>query len=125
MSEIINVIGKEEFEKEINSEIPVLVDFWATWCGPCKMQAPILHEFKEDLGDKVKVVKVDVDANEELAVALNIFSIPTLCVYVKGEKHYEIRYLVGFARLVLLREKDKRDFRKRKSRPSYNARRYL
>ena len=85
MSEIINVIGKEEFEKEINSEIPVLVDFWATWCGPCKMQAPILHEFKEDLGDKVKVVKVDVDANEELAVAFNIFSIPTLCVYVKGE----------------------------------------
>ena len=64
MSEIINVIGKEEFEKEINSEIPVLVDFWATWCGPCKMQAPILHEFKEDLGDKVKLVNVDVDANE-------------------------------------------------------------
>lgn len=85
MSEIINVLGKEEFAKELNCDKPVLVDFWATWCGPCKMQAPILHEFKEEIGDKVKVVKVDVDQNEEIAVNAGIVSIPTLMVFKDGK----------------------------------------
>lgn len=85
MSEIINILGKEEFDKELNCSEPVVVDFWATWCGPCQMQAPILHEFKEEMGDKVKVLKVDVDQNEKIAYDLRIVSIPTIYVYKDGQ----------------------------------------
>ena len=85
MSDIKNVLGKEEFDEIINSQIPVLVDFYATWCGPCKMQAPILHEFKEEVGDKVEVVKVDVDENSELAARYNVQSIPTIAIFKNGE----------------------------------------
>ena len=85
MSKIIDVVGQEEFDKELNCAEPVLVDFWATWCHPCKMQAPILHEFKEEVGDKVKVVKVDVDQNEAIAIKLGISSIPTLYLFKDGQ----------------------------------------
>ena len=85
MSEILDIIGMEEFEKEINSDIPVVGDFWAKWCYPCKMQTPILHEFKDDLGDSVKVIKIDVDENPDIAIKLGIASIPTLMVYKNGE----------------------------------------
>ena len=85
MSEIIDIVGQEEFEREIQGETPVLVDFWATWCNPCRLQAPILHEFKEEVGDKVKVIKVDVDQNEKIAFNLKIASIPTLYLYKNGE----------------------------------------
>jgi thioredoxin 1 len=85
MSDIIDIVGKEEFEKEIASDIPVIVDFWATWCNPCRLQAPILHEFKEEVGDKVKVCKVDVDQNEKIAYDLRIASIPTIYLYKNGE----------------------------------------
>lgn len=84
MANIIDILGKEEFDKELNCSEPVLVDFWATWCGPCQMQAPILHEFKDEMGDKVKVLKVDVDQNEKLAISLGIVSIPTIFVYKNG-----------------------------------------
>ena len=84
MAKIIDILGKEEFDKELNCSEPVLVDFWATWCGPCQMQAPILHEFKDEMGDKVKVLKVDVDQNEKLAISLGIVSIPTIFVYKNG-----------------------------------------
>jgi len=83
--DIKDVLSVEEFEKEINSDIPVLVDFWATWCGPCKMQAPVLHEFKEEMGDKVKVIKVDVDVLQKLAIDYGVYSIPTLMVFKNGE----------------------------------------
>lgn len=85
MNEIINISSKEEFTKELNTNIPVVVDFWATWCAPCRMQAPILHEFKEDLGDKIKVLKVDVDEVEALAIEYNVASIPTIIVFKDGE----------------------------------------
>lgn len=85
MSEIINVLGKEEFDKEIVSDKPVLVDFWASWCNPCKMLAPILHEFSQEVGDKVKVLKVDVDENEQLCREFGIISIPTVLVLKNGE----------------------------------------
>ncbi len=85
MADIKEILSEEEFDRELNCQEPVLVDFWATWCGPCKMQAPILHEFKEEVGDKVKVLKVDVDQNEKLAVGLGIMSIPSLFVYKNGE----------------------------------------
>ncbi len=85
MSEILNVMGREEFDREINCDKPVLVDFWATWCNPCRLQGPILHEFSEEMGDKIKVLKVDVDENEKIAYDLRIASIPTLYLYVNGE----------------------------------------
>lgn len=85
MEEILNVVGMEEYQKALETDVPVLVDFWASWCNPCRMFAPILHEFKEEMGDKIRVVKVDVDANEKIAYELKIYSIPTLLVYKNGE----------------------------------------
>ena len=81
------ILSTQEFYETIENQTkPILIDFWATWCGPCKMQAPILHEFAEDLQDKILVLKVDVDIVEELAIKLNIRSIPTILVYVNGEE---------------------------------------
>ena len=85
MSDIKNVLGKEEFNGIINSEVPVIVDFYATWCGPCKMQAPILHEFKQEIGEKAIIIKVDVDENAELASIYGVQSIPTLAIFKNGE----------------------------------------
>lgn len=69
----------------IQSDIPVLVDFYADWCGPCKMMAPVLKEVKDALGDKVRIVKVDVDKEQQAAGSLGISSIPTLMVFQNGE----------------------------------------
>ena len=85
MSDIKNVLGKDEFNDIINSDLPVIVDFYATWCGPCKMQAPILHEFKEEIGKKAIIVKVDVDENADLASKYGVQSIPTLAIFKSGE----------------------------------------
>ena len=75
-------ITKEQWEQEVtNSDKPVFVDFWATWCGPCSMVAPIVEELAKEYEDKVNFVKVDVDQNEELASKYNIFSIPTLAIF--------------------------------------------
>lgn len=79
MAEII--ITKENFEKEvINSNIPVLIDFWATWCGPCRMLSPIISEIANEYQGKVKVCKVNVDDQPELANAFNVSSIPMVAV---------------------------------------------
>ena len=84
MAEVI--LTKENFESEvINSEIPVIVDFWATWCGPCKMIAPVLEEFAEEYDGKVKVGKVNVDEQGELAMNFKIEVIPTLILCKDGE----------------------------------------
>lgn len=78
-------ISEQNFEKEVlNSEIPVLVDFWATWCGPCRMQAPIIDELAEEVSG-VKFAKLDVDENGTLAQKYRVMSIPTLLVFKEGK----------------------------------------
>ena len=74
-----------DFEKLINESKPTLVDFFATWCVPCKMQSPIIEEVKNEIGDKANVVKVDIDKNRALATQYNVQSIPTLILFVSGE----------------------------------------
>jgi len=69
----------------VNSDIPVLVDFWAEWCGPCRMVSPVVEELAKDYEGKVKFVKVNVDEANEIASKFNVFSIPTLIMLNKGE----------------------------------------
>ncbi|NRB62590.1 MAG: thioredoxin [Saprospiraceae bacterium] len=73
------------FNDIIDSDVPVLIDFFADWCGPCKMQSPILSELKSDLGDGIKIIKIDVDQNQSLAQKLGVQSIPTLMIYKFGK----------------------------------------
>ncbi len=74
-----------KFMELINGETPVLVDFFATWCGPCKVMHPILEELKKSVGDKAVILKVDIDKNRELASQYNVASVPTLIVFRKGK----------------------------------------
>lgn len=80
-------LNSENFEKEVlNSDKPVLVDFYADWCGPCKMMAPIIGEIAEELQGKAKVGKINVDENQELAMRYEVMSIPTLIIYKNGKE---------------------------------------
>jgi thioredoxin 1 len=80
------VLTKENFEEEVKkADIPVLVDFWADWCVPCKMIAPILEEIAEEYDGKVKIAKLNVDQHGEIASQYSITSIPTLLVFKGGE----------------------------------------
>jgi thioredoxin 1 len=78
-------MGKASFKSIIDSDKPVLIDFYADWCGPCKMITPILNEIKQELGDKVSIVKIDVDQNQALSQKLQVRSIPTLMIFRQGE----------------------------------------
>ncbi len=84
----------EDFEQEVfNSQIPVFVDFWASWCGPCKMLSPIVKELAEEYDGKIKVCKVNVDEQSELAARYEIQSIPTMYIFKNGVPTEKI---VGF-----------------------------
>ena len=77
--------NENNFKEEVlNSDKPVLVDFWAVWCGPCKLLGPTIDELHKELDGKVKVGKVNVDDNQELAVKYNVMSIPTIIVFENG-----------------------------------------
>ena len=85
MSNIIHVTDDQFEEKVLQSKIPVLVDFWAEWCGPCKAIAPILEELAEELGGAVKICKVNVDNNSEVATKYEIRAIPTILIFKDGK----------------------------------------
>ena len=79
-------ISDSEFEKEvIKSDIPVVVDFWAPWCGPCKQIGPVLEDLSSEIGDGVKIVKVNVDENQQYAASLGVRGIPALFIFKDGE----------------------------------------
>lgn len=90
----ITITDKDFEEKVLKSSTPVVVDFWATWCGPCKMAEPVLEELSETYKDKVVIAKLDVDENKENPQKYNVLSIPTTILYKDGK---EIDRQVGFA----------------------------
>ena len=91
MSEVI--FTDDNFGEEVlKSDKPVLVDFYADWCGPCKMQGPIIDEVATEIGDKAKVGKMDIDANQQIAQKFGVMSIPTIIIFKDGK---EVEKMVG------------------------------
>lgn len=93
MSKPVEVTDSTFEEMVIDNEAPVLVDFWAEWCGPCKMIAPVLEELATELDGKLTIGKLDVDANQSTMMAYGVFSIPTLLLFKNGEP---VERIVGF-----------------------------
>ncbi|MCQ6273470.1 thioredoxin [Bacillus sp. V3B] len=96
----------QTFANETESGL-VLVDFWAPWCGPCKMIAPVLEDLDSEIGDKVKIVKLDVDENQETASKYGVMSIPTLIVLKDGK---EVDKVIGFQPKEALAERLEKQF---------------
>jgi thioredoxin 1 len=86
MAGTINEVTDHNFQAEvIESEVPVLVDFWAPWCGPCRMVAPVLEEIASEKGDALKIVKLNTDENQQTAISYEVLSIPTLILFKNGQ----------------------------------------
>ncbi|MBT3269139.1 thioredoxin [Candidatus Poribacteria bacterium] len=102
MAEVLET-GEDQFEADVlKSDTPVLVDFWAPWCGPCKMVAPVVEELAGDYDGKLKVVKVNVDDNPGLSVKYQVRGIPTLLIFNDGEVAQQV---VGYVPKAALAEK--------------------
>jgi len=94
MSEHVVEAQESTFEGDIKAETPVVIDFWAEWCGPCKRLTPVIEEIAQEMNGKVKFVKVDVDNNQEVAAQYQVMSIPTLIFLKEGQ---ELDRMVGAA----------------------------
>jgi thioredoxin 1 len=102
MSSAVAVTDASFTELVLESDLPVLVDFWADWCGPCRMMAPMLDQIAAEYGEKITVVKLNIDENPEIADKYKVMSIPFLSVFVNGEI---VKEIVGAkAKAALLRE---------------------
>lgn len=94
MATAVLEVGESSFDTEVlQADQPVIVDFWAAWCGPCLMMAPVFEELAGQYGDQMKFVKVDVDNNQQLAARYGIMSIPTLIIFKNGEP---VEQIIGF-----------------------------
>ncbi len=86
MAGSVSEVSDTNFQAEvIESEVPVLVDFWAPWCGPCRMVAPVVEEIAQEKGEALKVVKLNIDENQDTAIQFNVLSIPTLILFKDGQ----------------------------------------
>lgn len=92
MSAVKHVTDATFKEEVLSSDKPVLVDFWADWCGPCKQMAPVLDKLADEYGDKIEVVKINTDQNPETPRAYNVLSLPTMNLYKDGEV---VKQLIG------------------------------
>jgi thioredoxin 1 len=94
-------LDEENFDQAIrDSRVPVLVDFWATWCGPCQMIAPVLDEIAKEQGDAIRIVKVDVDQNQTIADRFGVRNVPTLLFFKGGEVRDQVVGVTSKADLV-------------------------
>lgn len=82
-------MANTNFKSLINVPQPVVIDFHADWCGPCKIQGPVMKELKKELGERIKVIKIDIDRNPGLAKKLGVMSIPTIMIYQQGELKWQ------------------------------------
>jgi thioredoxin 1 len=86
MAGTVSDVTDNNFQAEVlESDVPVLVDFWAPWCGPCRMVAPVVEEIAKERGDDIKVVKLNIDENQNTAIAYDVLSIPTLILFQHGQ----------------------------------------